>query len=131
MVLAAAIMIESAPERGEKRMAVSKKSSVDKIQRKFAPATDTESRENQLISLAVDAAERELLKPNPSNQIVLHYLKLGTTKLQLEKEKLRKENLLLESKTKALDASARTDEAYAKAIAAMQIYSGSLNRGDD
>ena len=112
-------------------MAVSKKNSVDKIQRKFAPATDTESRENQLISLAVDAAERELLKPNPSNQIVLHYLKLGTTKLQLEKEKLRKENLVLERKAAVLDASVRSEESYAKAVAAMQIYSGSLHRGDE
>ena len=112
-------------------MAVSKKSSVDKAQRRFAPATDTESRENQLISLAVEAAERGLLKPNPSNQIVLHYLKLGTTKLQLEKEKLKKENLLLESKTRAIDAAAKNDELYAQAISAMQIYSGSLNRGDD
>ena len=112
-------------------MAVSKKKSDGSIQRKFAPATDIESRENQLVSLAVDAAERELLKPNPSNQIVLHYLKLGTAKMQLEKEKLRRENLLLEAKTDALAASSRNDELYEQAIAAMQLYSGTLNRGDD
>lgn len=112
-------------------MAVSNKKMNGAIQRKFAPATDTESRENQLISLAVDAAERELLRDNPSNQIVLHYLKLGTTKLQLEKEKLRRENLLLEAKANAIDASARTEELYQQAINAMQIYSGTLNRGDD
>lgn len=112
-------------------MAVSRKNSSGTIQRKFAPATDMESRENQLISLAVDAAERELLKDNPSNQVVLHYLKLGTTKLQLEKEKLRRENLLLEAKANAIEAAAKTDELYQQAIEAMQIYSGSLNRGDE
>ena len=112
-------------------MAVSRKISNGTTQRKFAPATDLESRENQLISLAVDAAERELLKDNPSNQVVLHYLKLGTTKLQLEKEKLRRENLLLEAKANAIDAAARTDELYQQAIEAMQIYPGSVNRGDE
>lgn len=112
-------------------MAVAKKNSDSRVQRKFAPATDTESRENQLISLAVAAAERELLKENPSNQIVLHYLKLGTTKLQLEKEKLRRENILLEAKTNSLEASARTEELYQNAIDAMRIYSGSIDRGDD
>lgn len=111
-------------------MAVSRKNSSGAVQRKFAPATDLEARENQLISLAVDAAERELLKDNPSNQVVLHYLKLGTTKLQLEKEKLRRENLLLEAKANAIDAAAKTDELYQQAIEAMQIYSGSANRGD-
>lgn len=112
-------------------MAVSKRNSNGAVQRKFAPATDMEARENQLISLAVDAAERELLKDNPSNQVVLHYLKLGTTKLQLEKEKLRRENLLLEAKAKSIEASAKTEELYQNAIDAMRIYSGSLNRGDE
>ncbi len=112
-------------------MAVSRKNSSGTVQRKFAPATDMEARENQLISLAVDAAERELLKDNPSNQVVLHYLKLGTTKLQLEKEKLRRENLLLAAKANAIESAARTEELYQNAINAMQIYSGSLNRGDE
>ena len=112
-------------------MAVSKKNADGAIKRKFAPATDMESRENQLISLAVDAAERELLKPNPSNQVALHYLKLGTTKLQLEKEKVRRENLLLEKKASAIESSTKTEELYQNAIDAMRIYSGSVNRGDD
>jgi len=112
-------------------VANSRKVSDSAIQRRFPPATDVESRENQLIGLAIDAAERELLKPNPSNQIVLHYLKLGTTKLQLEKEKIRKENILLESKANAIAAAAKNEELYQNVINAMKIYSGSLNRGDE
>ncbi len=112
-------------------MAASKKNSDGTIKRRFAPAVDPEARENQLISLATDAAERELMKDTPDKRVVLHYLKLATTKVQLEKEKLRKENLLLEAKTDAVKSSARSEELYTEAIAAMRIYSGSINRGDD
>ena len=112
-------------------MAVTRKSSNDRLQRKSAPAVDPEARENQMISLAIDAAERELMRERPANQVVLHYLKLATTKTQLEKEKLRHENLLLEAKADAVKSAARTEELYAEAIQAMKIYSGSLNRGDE
>lgn len=112
-------------------MAVGRKKSDDRITRKAAPAVDPEARENQLISLATDAAERELMRDHPANQVVLHYLKLSTTKMQLEKEKLRRENLLLEAKAEAMKSAARSEELYAEAIQAMRIYSGSLNRGDE
>ena len=112
-------------------MASGRKNSDGTIQRRMAPAVDPEARENQLISLATDAAERELLKENPDKRIVVHYLKLATTKAQLEKEKLRKENSLLEVKTDAVKSSAKTEEMYAEAIKAMQLYQGSINRGDE
>lgn len=111
-------------------MAASKKTLDGTVQRRSAPAVDPEARENQMISMAIDAAERELMKEHPSNQVVLHYLKLATTKNQLEKEKLRKENLLLEAKADAMKSAARSEEMYAEAIRAMQIYQGSINRSD-
>jgi len=112
-------------------MAASKKISDGTIKRRVAPAVDPEARENQLISLAIDAAERELMKEHPSNQVVLHYLKLATTKNQLEKEKLRKENLLLEAKADAVKSAAKSEEMYRNAIEAMQIYQGSINRSNE
>ena len=112
-------------------MAASRKNSDGTIQRRSAPAVDPEARENQLISLATDAAERELMKETPDKRIVIHYLKLATTKTQLEKEKLRKENSLLEVKTDAVKSAAKSEEMYAEAIQAMRLYSGSLHRGDE
>lgn len=96
------------------------------VSRRSAPAVDPESRENQMIGLAVSQAERMLLEGRAPTQIVVHFLRLGTTKNQLEKEKLRKENLLLEAKANALESAARTEELYARAIDAMREYSGSL-----
>jgi hypothetical protein len=95
--------------------------------RRAAPATDPESRENQMITLATNQAEKMLLEGRAPTPIVVHYLRLASTKNQLEKEKLRKENLLLEARANAIESAARTEELYAKAIEAMREYAGSLN----
>lgn len=111
-------------------MATGGRNSREGVQRKAAPAVDPEARENQLMSLAVDQAEEMLLEHRAPTQIVVHYLKLATTKNQLEKEKLRKENILLEAKANAIESAARSEELYSRAIEAMREYSGSVMRGD-
>lgn len=88
------------------------------------PALTPESRENQMISLAVDLAEQQLLDGTASSQVITHFLKLGTTKAQLEKERLAQENKLLEAKTEALQSAKRVEELYSNALKAMQNYSG-------
>lgn len=109
-------------------MAGRQKSDSPANSRKRIPAVDPEARQNQLIALAIDAAERKLLEPNPPNQLILHYLKLGTAQAELEKEKLRKENLLLDAKTSAIESQARTEELYRNAIEAMASYSGGFRQ---
>ena len=108
-------------------MATTKEDSGRKVQRKFAPALDPEARENQLISLAVDQAEQMLIDKRAPTPIVVHYLRLATTKNQLEKEKLRKENILLEARANSIVAAERSEQLYAKAIEAMREYSGSVS----
>jgi hypothetical protein len=89
-----------------------------------APAATIEARENQMISYAVDLAEKQLIEGTASAQVIVHYLKLGTTKERLEKEKLEEENKLLRAKTQNLEAQKREDEFYEKVLAAMKVYSG-------
>ena len=55
------------------------------------PALTPEARENQLISLAIDLAEQQLRDGTASSQVITHYLKLGSTKEKLEREKLKNE----------------------------------------
>lgn len=107
-------------------MATKSENSERLVQRRSAPAVDPESRENQMIGLAVSQAEQMLLEKRAPTPIVVHFLRLGTTKNQLEKEKLRKENILLEAKASAIESAARTEELYARAIEAMREYSGSI-----
>lgn len=92
--------------------------------RKVRPALTPEARENQLISAAVDLAEKQLLEGTASSQVITHYLKLGSTRERLEREKLAEENKLLRAKTKAIEEAADMKELYENAIKAMQRYSG-------
>lgn len=89
------------------------------------PALSPEARENQMISLAVNSAEEQLRNGTASSQIICHYLRLATTKEQLEKEKLERENELLRAKTESLQSAKRVEELYSKALSAMKNYSGS------
>lgn len=93
-------------------------------QKKIRPALTPEARENQMVSLAVDLAERQLIEGTASSQVITHYLKLGTTLARLEKEKLERENELLKAKTKALESAERVEELYSNALNAMRNYSG-------
>lgn len=88
------------------------------------PAITPEARENQLISLAVDLAERQLREGTASSQVITHYLKLGSTREKLERERLEEENKLLKAKTKALEDQGEYKELVAEAIKAMRNYSG-------
>lgn len=92
--------------------------------RKMRPALSPEARENQLISLAVDLVEQRLLDGTASSQETTHFLKLGSTKNQLEMEKLREENNLLKAKTESIQSAKRIEELYEEAINAMRRYGG-------
>ena len=92
--------------------------------RRLPPAATIEDRENQLIALAVDVAEERLLDGTASNQLICHFLSLGSVKAKLELEKIQKENRLLQAKTEALDSARHTEELYQNALAAMRAYSG-------
>lgn len=91
---------------------------------------DPAAREQQMISMAVDLAEKKLMDGTASNQLICHYLKLATTKEQLEKEKLRKEILQLEAKTNAIQSTARLEELFLDATNAMKRYGAGVNKDD-
>lgn len=92
--------------------------------RPLRPALSPEARENQLISLAVDNAERLLREGTAPSQIIVHYLKLASTKERLEKEILEKQKELITAKTESLQSAKRVEELYTNALNAMRTYSG-------
>lgn len=96
-------------------------------ERRMRPALTPEARENQLISAAINLAEKQLLEGTASSQVITHYLKLGSSKERLEKEKLERENELLRARTEALQSAQRVEELYANALDAMRRYNGSNN----
>lgn len=88
------------------------------------PATTPEGRENQLIALAVDLAERQLSEGTASSQVVTHFLKLGTTRERLEQERISQENELLRAKVEDMATKKHIEELYESALNAMRSYSG-------
>lgn len=88
------------------------------------PATTPEGRENQLVGLAVDLAEQQLVQGTASAQVISHYLKLGSTREQLEQDRLRQENELLKAKVEQLASGKRVEELYSEALNAMRTYAG-------
>lgn len=105
-------------------MARSRKPYKDEPKRQRMPALTPEARENQLISLATDLAEKQLIEGTASAQVIVHYLKLGTTREKIEKEILEKQRELIEAKTENLQSAKRVEELYANALNAMRNYSG-------
>ena len=91
---------------------------------KKRPALTPEARENQLIAYAVDLAEKQLREGTASSQVITHYLKLGSSKERLEREKLERENELLRAKAESLQSAQRSEEVYEKALQAMRSYGG-------
>jgi len=94
--------------------------------RRGRPATTPENRENQLISLATDLAEKQMQEGTASAQVISHYLKLGSTREKLEQERLSRENLLLGAKADQLASAKRIEELYETALNAMRSYAGQL-----
>lgn len=92
--------------------------------RKRRPALTDDIREQQLVSSAIDLAEKQLTEGTASAQVITHYLKLGSTREKLEQERLRRENQLLTSKVEALASTKKVEELYGEALKAMRQYAG-------
>lgn len=92
--------------------------------RRIRPATTPDAREGQLISLATDLAEKQLMAGTASSQVLTHFLKLASSREELEQERLRNENLLLAAKIDAMASARRIEELYETALNAMRQYAG-------
>lgn len=91
------------------------------------PGLTPESRENQLVSLAIDLAEKQLRDGSASSQVISHFLKQGSTNNMLEKQTLLKNLELITAKTDAIKSGKVIEELYTNALAAMRSYSGNNN----
>jgi hypothetical protein len=87
------------------------------------PTTDY-AREHQLVSAAMDLAEKQLLEGTASSQVITHFLKAGSEREKLERERLLQENAVLAAKVDAMSSAKRVEELYAQALDAMRTYAG-------
>lgn len=101
-----------------------------KLNRQRAPASSQEARENQLTSLAEALAEKQMMEGTASSQVITYYLKLGSQREKLERDKLKSEVEMLQAKKEALESAQRIEELYSEAMKAVKTYRGEMNDND-
>lgn len=88
------------------------------------PSATPEGRENRLISIAYDLAEKQILEGTASAMVLHHFLKLGSTRGRIEQQLLVEQTRLASSKAEAIESQKRVEELYAEAINAFRLYNG-------
>ena len=91
---------------------------------KRRPALTPEGQESQMVALAMDCAEKQLREGTASSQVITHFLKLGSMRESLERERLIEENKLLRAKTEALEAQKESKIQYEQILKALRNYNG-------
>ena len=94
------------------------------------PATTPQARENQLINLATDLAEKQLLEGTASQAVIGHFLKLATSRENLEREKLHNENLLLQARVNAISSEGDMKQLLSNALDAFRGYQATPDDGE-
>lgn len=77
-----------------------------------------------MISLAERLAEKQMEDGSASAQVITHYLKLGSSREQLEQSRLAGEVELQKAKIESMASTQRVEEMYIKAMNAFRGYQG-------
>lgn len=86
------------------------------------PASTPEAREQQLVNLAVQLAEKQLRDGTASPSIINHYLKIASRREVLEREILEKQSKLIEAKAQNINKDREAEDLAKAAIEAMKNY---------
>lgn len=100
------------------------------IQRERPAATD-EAREKQLCSLAIDLAEQQLRDGTASSQVIVHYLKLASSREREERELIQANREFVKAKTDGVKALQKSDEEFKAALNAFKGYTPHSSDEDD
>ena len=87
-------------------------------------AMSPEAYENHLINISYKAVEKRIESGEATAAELVHFLRQGSLREQLELEKLRKENELLKTKADSIKSQEEIKALYADAIGAFRKYSG-------
>lgn len=99
----------------------------EKRTRVAKPASTPDGREQQLVNLAVNLAEKQLLEGTASAAVITHYLKIASTRETLEREILEKQSKLIEAKALSISKDKEAEELAKAAIDAMKNYNSGSN----
>lgn len=89
------------------------------------PGMSPEAREHQLINLAVNLAEKQLMDGTASPSVISHFLKLASTREAIERDILEKQSKLIEAKAQQIAKGQEAEDLAKDAIEAMKNYNSS------
>lgn len=95
------------------------------------PAISPEGRENQLINMAYELAEKKLKNGTASSQETTFFLKMGSPREKLERQRLENENAVLRKKVEQMESQMRMEELIGDALSAFRSYSPSQDGPDE
>lgn len=96
----------------------------DAVDLRMPRARTPEQREAQLSAMAYDLAEKQFRAGTASSQVIVHFLKVGSTREKIELEKTKQETILVEAKVKDLANVEELKVLYKEAMDAMKGYAG-------
>lgn len=88
------------------------------------PGKTLEDREEQLIAMTMDVVERRISEDRASSPELVHFLKLGSIQAQLQNDKLRHENEVLQTRVKEMESRTSSEGMYEQALQAFRGYAG-------
>lgn len=95
------------------------------------PAQSPEAAERRCIASAYELAQRQLDEGTASPSVITHFLKMGTARAQLERDKLAGETELLKTKNIAIQKDDELRDLMTNAMESMQRYRGHLGNDDE
>ena len=90
-------------------------------------ARTAEEREAFAIDAAYSLAEKQLANGTASATVITHFLKLATEREKRELERLKNENLLLQTRNEQIKTQTNLGKVYEEALQAMKRYSGQVD----
>lgn len=88
------------------------------------PAMSPESREQQIAAAALNLLERRIRDGTATSQEVVTAINLGSVKASLEKEAMRSNKILTDSKVESIKSATNSEALYSEAVKSMTIYQG-------
>lgn len=91
------------------------------------PSATPEGREQQLIALAVNLAEKQLIEGTASPSVINHYLKMASRRETLERDILERQSKLIDAKAQSIAKDKEQEQLAKAAIEAMKSYHSGSN----
>jgi hypothetical protein len=88
----------------------------------MAPLVGADNVENRLVALTMSEAERRIMAHTASDAMLIHFLKLGSTRNELEIERMRRETELMAARRTSIQQQSSSGDDYQNVINAILGY---------